>query len=32
MGLTSPDDLAEGQREVREAVATFMAAWGSAPA
>jgi TetR/AcrR family transcriptional regulator, mexJK operon transcriptional repressor len=32
MGLASADDMAEGRREVREAAATFMAAWGTGPA
>ena len=29
MGMTSPDDQAEAQREVRAAATTFMAAWGA---
>jgi hypothetical protein len=28
MGMVSPDDVAQGRREVRAAAATFMAAWG----
>lgn len=32
MGMVSPDDVAQGRREVRAAAATFMAAWGAAPA
>lgn len=29
MGMVSPDDVAQGRREVRAAAATFMAAWGA---
>lgn len=29
MGIISPDDVAQGRREVRAAAATFMAAWGN---
>lgn len=28
MGMTGPDDVAQGRREVRAAAATFLAAWG----
>lgn len=28
LGMTSPDDIAQGRREVRAAATTFMAAWG----
>lgn len=32
MGIESPDDAAQAHREVRDAVTTFMAAWGRTPA